>query len=111
MSLAVTICATKNFTYAMCEQLRRIVANLRDEPPGHVILSGDSSPELKGVIAECQRLMPDSWRVHHIENRLAEDNNPRYQQVGGYFNRADRDHSTVGDVEAEALKDIAQLLV
>lgn len=81
MSLAIAICATKNFTYAMCEQLRRVVANLRDEPPGHVILSGDSSAELKAVIAEYQRLMPDGWRVHHIENRLAEDNNPHYQQA------------------------------
>ena len=67
MSLAIAICATKNFTYAMCEQLRRVVANLRDEPPGHVILSGDSSPELKAIIAEYQRLMRDDL----IKSRLS----------------------------------------
>ena len=79
MTIAITICATKNYTYAMGEQIRRIVANLRDEPPGHVILSGDSSPELKGVVSEFHRMCPDGWNVHHIENPFAEDNNPQYQ--------------------------------
>ena len=80
MTLAIAICATKNFTYAMCEQARRIVANLRDEPPGHVVLSGDSSAELKNVVAEYRRLCPEGWRIHHIENRFAQDDNPHYQQ-------------------------------
>lgn len=80
MTLAITVCATKNFTYAMGEQIRRIVANLRDEAPGHFILSGDSSPEAKGVVAECHRLFPDGWGIHHIANAFADDNNPHYQQ-------------------------------
>ncbi len=33
MTLAIAICATKNFTYAMCEQARRIVAALTGEGP------------------------------------------------------------------------------
>ena len=80
MTLAITICATKNFTYAMCEQVRRIVANLRDEDPGHVVLSGDSSRELKGIVAEFHRLLPSGWTVHHVENHFAQDDNPHYQQ-------------------------------
>jgi hypothetical protein len=80
MTIAIAICATKNYTYAMCEQVRRIVANLRDEPAGHVILSGDSSAELKNVQAEYQRLMPDGWRMHLIENHFANDENPHYKQ-------------------------------
>lgn len=80
MTLAIAICATRNYTYAMREQVRRIVANLRDELPGHVILSGDASDELKMVVAEYQRLMPEGWRVHHIANHFAQDDHPHYQQ-------------------------------
>lgn len=80
MTLAITICATKNFTYAMYEQVRRIVANLRDEPPGHVVLSGDNSDELKDVVAAFSRLLPAGWTTHHIANHFAMDDNPHYQQ-------------------------------
>jgi len=78
--LAIAICTTRNYTYAMREQVRRIVANLRDEAPGHVVLSGDNSDELKVVVAEYQRLLPEGWRVHHVANHFAQDDNAHYQQ-------------------------------
>ncbi len=57
-----------------------MVANLQCESPGNLILSGDSSDELKKVVAEYQRLLPEGWRVHHVANPFAEDDNPHYQQ-------------------------------
>ena len=78
--LAITICATKNYTYVMGDQARRVVANLTKEPPGHIILSGDDSPELQGIVQLYCRLVPEGWKVHHIRSVGLDDENANYQQ-------------------------------
>lgn len=73
--LAITICATKSYTYAMTAQARRVVANIAAAkcPPGHVVLVGDNSKELAGIQAAYQELLPDGWKVTRIvDEKLAE---------------------------------------
>ena len=74
MRLAITICATKNYTYCMGDQARMIIANFgRDFEPGHVILSGDDSRELLAILEIYQRLLPHGWQIHHVKNLLIDD--------------------------------------
>jgi hypothetical protein len=70
MKLAITICATKSYTYAMSAQARRVLANIaaaRAEP-GALILVGDTSRELKAVAKYYEAILPEGWVV-----RLAGD--------------------------------------
>lgn len=50
--LAITICATKSYTYAMYRQANRVAVNLRNawvDKPFKVVLAGDGSSELAAV--------------------------------------------------------------
>jgi hypothetical protein len=79
MTLAITICATTSYTYAMAAQARRVAANVRTAgvEPGHVVLVGDGS-EHKGKVepsAQLQRIrsvyeavMPPDWKITLICN-------------------------------------------
>lgn len=74
MRLAITICATKNYTYCMGDQARRVIANFgRGMEPGHIILSGDDSRELLAILEVYRRLLPQGWQIHHINNSLIDD--------------------------------------
>ena len=65
MKLAITICATKNYTEAMFTQARRI-ARQQDLPEtGYLIISGDDSKEVKEVITFYKSLLPN-WEIKHI---------------------------------------------
>ena len=67
MALAISICATKAYTYAMHLQARRVqqCVTLAKVASGHVILSGDDSPELKAVADLYRDILPEGWQVHH----------------------------------------------
>lgn len=73
--LAITICATKSYTYAMRAQARRVVANLvaARSAPGHVVLVGDGSKELAAIAKVYETLLPAGWHVSLVANpELAE---------------------------------------
>ena len=65
--LVVTVCATKSYTYAMRAQARRVVANIsatKGLGPGHVVLVGDNSPELKSILELYRDILPTGWQAH-----------------------------------------------
>ncbi|MEZ5939770.1 MAG: hypothetical protein R3C18_00150 [Planctomycetaceae bacterium] len=81
MTLGITICATKNYTYAMGDQARRVIANLRGVAPGHIILSGDDSPELARIVDLYKRIVPEGWGIHLIKNQgLNDDHGQHYKR-------------------------------
>ena len=65
MSLAITICATKSYQYALAAQARAIQANVMDIPEGHIILVTDKSP-VTGILEQYRDLLGEGWTVHHI---------------------------------------------
>jgi hypothetical protein len=77
--IAITICATEKFSYALGLQARRVQAAMSgfNEPKnnGHIILVGDGSPPLKKTVALYKKLMPE-WNVHHIEMEGIDDKKP-----------------------------------
>ena len=84
--LAVTICATARYQYALTAQARAVAANLgRLTVPVHIVLVGDSG--LKPIDALYRELLPgDNFRVH-VDTRFTdlprpkdgEDPNNNYQ--------------------------------
>jgi hypothetical protein len=78
VKLGITICATKNYTYAMGDQARRIVANLAKHQPGHIILAGDDSDELHAIVQLYVRMAPDGWQIHHVKSDDLDDNHQQH---------------------------------
>ena len=60
--LAITICATRNYTYAMGAQARRVAANCAHLPQKEivVVLVGDASKELKQIADTYRKHLPES---------------------------------------------------
>jgi len=79
MNLAITICATSAYTYAMIPQLRRVAANVRHLEGGHVVLVGDESPELAAVAEAYRSIMPEGWRIHLIAIPGLTDDHENYK--------------------------------
>ena len=74
--LAVTVCATAKYTYAMAAQARRVCANLaaaQGAASVAVILVGDNSPELKAIVELYRRLLPAATVTHSPIIRSAPD--------------------------------------
>lgn len=78
MNLIITICATKNYTYAMHDQVHRIQANIVGLEPGHVILVGDNSHELMFIRDMYQDLFPEGWKIHVAADSEINDSDPKY---------------------------------
>ncbi len=78
---AVTICATKSYTYAMRAQARRVVANVLAAKiePGYIVLVGDKSKELKAISEVYQQLLPDGWKVTVVGNADLEEGGENYR--------------------------------
>ena len=84
MKLAITICATKSYAYAMKSQARLLAANLQDVEGGHIILSTDGSPELEAIEKYYAMIFPEGWQIHNLADKaLGEHENykPSAQQV------------------------------
>lgn len=96
MKLAVTICATKSYTYAMKAQARRVVACLSLEPDtttGAVILVGDGSDEFIGAVSFYRELLPPNrWEVQGVvgnfEDGLKNYKNPAQLVIARMRSRA-----------------------
>lgn len=83
--IAITVCATKSYTYAMRAQARRVVANITAAHIAHwhgtIVLVGDESRELKDVAEVYKNLLPEGWTVMRIANKaLAESDGPNYKE-------------------------------
>jgi hypothetical protein len=80
MILAITICATSSYTYAMAAQARRVAANVRlaGIEPGHIIIVGDGvvdrkgevepAPALQRIRSAYESVMPPDWKITLICN-------------------------------------------
>jgi len=66
-SLAIIICATKDFQYALKAQARAIKQNATaaNLSGGHIILCTDENP-VAAILAQYSALLGDSWTIHHL---------------------------------------------
>jgi len=79
MKLAITICATKSYQYALEAQARCLQANLAAFPEleAHLILVTDESPVAE-YLSFCCSLFGDRVQVHHVSLRV-QDGQKNYQ--------------------------------
>lgn len=79
--LAITICATKSYTYAMRAQARRVVANViaAGVEPGHLVLVGDRSKALEGVASVYRNILPEGWKITVISDASMEEGGENYK--------------------------------
>lgn len=83
MKLAITICATQNYTYALKAQARRIQAcldYLSEEDRIYVVLSGDNSKEILDVVDLYKNIMPDNYEIIHLGTDDLEKNLRNYKE-------------------------------
>ncbi len=80
--LAVTICATKSYTYAMQAQAHLVAANIAAAGVklGHVILVGDTSPELKNIEKFYKDILPDGWTVKIYDDSKRTEGGQNYKE-------------------------------
>jgi len=61
--IAITICSTRSYAYALIAQARKIQASIERESGGFLILVGDNSPEIRSVTKFYQTILPASWKT------------------------------------------------
>lgn len=66
MKLAITICATKNYAYAMINQARRVLSAIQRYSDGAIILCGDDSQELLNVFEFYKSNLVNGWEARLI---------------------------------------------
>lgn len=76
--IAITICATRSYTYALIAQARKVTAAIEREPEGVVILVGDNSPQIKKAQEFYKEVLPDKWKVELVTGKF-EDGLKNYQ--------------------------------
>lgn len=76
--LAITICSTRSYAYALIAQARKIVANLSKSDLVTVILVGDDSPEINGAVEFYKSILPEGSSVQLIVGKY-EDGLPNYK--------------------------------
>jgi hypothetical protein len=67
--LAITVCATSSYCYAMKTLASRVASNLASAKwtePGIAIISGDKSKEVKQAVSDWQDALPKNWTVLHV---------------------------------------------
>lgn len=81
MPVAITVCATKSYTYAMAAQARRVLANIvaAKIEPGWMILVGDDSAELRRIKALYENILPEGWKVWHAANPNFKEGGENYK--------------------------------
>jgi hypothetical protein len=63
--IAITICSTRSYAYAMIAQARKIAACIEREPQGIVILVGDDSPEIQQAKEFYESVLPEKTTNHY----------------------------------------------
>lgn len=87
MKLAITICATESYCYAMKTLARRVSACLSYaewKEAGALIISGDNSRAVKEAIAHFKEMLPEGWIIIHqvsAKENLAEANYKEQAQI------------------------------
>ncbi len=69
MKLAITVCATANYCYAMKTLAARVSANLSAAAwgePGLVVIAGDNSKEVREAVKHWKAALPTGWEVTHL---------------------------------------------
>jgi hypothetical protein len=61
--IAVAICSTRSYSYALIAQARKIQACLSGYPAGVIILVGDKSPQLAKAHAFYKKLLGSGWSI------------------------------------------------
>lgn len=79
MHIAITICATKSYTYAMIAQARRIQSAILElsKCTGIIILVGDD--DLKDIERLYRSILPEGWEVMRISDEY-EDGHQNYKK-------------------------------
>lgn len=82
MPVAITVCATKSYTYAMAAQARRVLANITAAKiePGWMILVGDESHELKRISKLYENILPEGWKVWLAANKSFQEGGENYKE-------------------------------
>jgi hypothetical protein len=84
--IAVTVCSTRSYAYALIAQARKVVASIEREPGGVVILVGDASPEMQKAKDFYQSVLPDNrpsgsdWKVELLTGKY-EDGLKNYKNA------------------------------
>lgn len=78
--IAVTVCSTRSYAYALIAQARKITAAIEREPRGVVILVGDNSAEIQRAHEFYQRVLPAKWQVELLTGKF-EDGLKNYQNA------------------------------
>lgn len=92
--LAIVVCATRNYTYAMRAQARRVCANLAHVDPADVtvVLVGDRSPELREIRDLYEKLLPRATvRLETLD--IDRDDHPNYKPDAQRLIARMRDHA------------------
>lgn len=91
--LTITICATKNYTYAMHAQAKRVAANIyyAGIKSGIIVLVGDGSDELLAVKAQYESILPENWTVRHLTDPRFEEGGENYKTDSQLLIRRMRD--------------------
>ena len=67
MKLAITVCATSSYCYAMEALAARVAANLNsaglNDEPGTAIISGDGSTNCRETLRRWKEVLPEKWDV------------------------------------------------
>jgi len=79
-NLAIIICATHSFQYALGAQARAIAQNvaLAEKDPGHIILVTDKNP-VEGIL-ERYRCILAGWQIHHLALDVKQPEKKDYKQ-------------------------------
>ena len=80
LRICITICATKNYCYALCAQSRMIVSAILNVPKGkisggEIVLVGDHSEELKHAEGFYKTILPDNFKVTRFSSDYIESKN------------------------------------
>lgn len=70
MNLAISVCATKSYTYAMRTQARRVAICIKYAKieTGDVIIVGDESKEIDQICQYWTNILPEKWKIHLVKN-------------------------------------------
>lgn len=80
--IAITICATERYAYALTAQARRVQAAVEyaKRLTGYVIISGDNSKPVQKAVAYYKTLLPD-WEVKHVHKEELQDSHKNYKEA------------------------------
>jgi len=76
--IAITICSTQSYAYALIAQARKVVSCIEREPTGTVILVGDNSKEIQDAKRFYEKILPMNWKLELIIDKF-KDSLPNYK--------------------------------